>query len=117
MGRYPQLQGKADDQVVKAIRELFEYVYSLKGKIEPPKPALTVVPSVLDPSNPTQQQGLNLALSAPLQVSSGHGDPNGVVIGNLGDIYLNLDGGKNTTMYVKGTGKNADNTGWYGVLN
>lgn len=42
---------------------------------------------------------------------SGLGDPNGVVMGNLGDLYRNTNGGAGTTLYVKESGM-ATNTGW-----
>lgn len=43
-----------------------------------------------------------------MQRLSGHGDPNGVVTGSVGDIYLNLDSGSETP---KMSG-NGTNTGW-----
>ncbi len=40
----------------------------------------------------------------------GTGDPEGVVTGNVGDIYQRTDGGTATTLYVKEAG--SGNTGW-----
>jgi hypothetical protein len=41
----------------------------------------------------------------------GYGSPSGVVTANMGAIYLNLNGGASTSLYVKETGFNT-NTGW-----
>jgi hypothetical protein len=46
-------------------------------------------------------------------IHSGTGSPEGVVTGNVGDLYLRTDGGAGTTMYVKESG-NGTNTGWVG---
>lgn len=45
-----------------------------------------------------------------LPLFQGEGDPEGVVISNVGGLYLRLDGGVGSTMYVKETGTDA--TGW-----
>lgn len=45
------------------------------------------------------------------QSFSGTGDPNGVVSGNVGDLYTNKSGGANTTLWVKESGSGT-NTGW-----
>ncbi len=42
---------------------------------------------------------------------TGIGDPTGAVLGNVGDIYLRLDGAPGQTLYVKETGNDTD-TGW-----
>ncbi len=46
-------------------------------------------------------------------IRSGAGSPEGVVTGNVGDLYLRTDGGAGTTLYVKENG-NSTNTGWVG---
>jgi len=46
-------------------------------------------------------------------IQSGYGSPNGAVVGNLGDIYLNKYGGVLTTLYVKESA-GGTNTGWVG---
>lgn len=48
--------------------------------------------------------------------NSGNGSPEGVVTADVGAIYLRLDGGAATALYVKETGDNT-NTGWvaYGL--
>jgi hypothetical protein len=46
-------------------------------------------------------------------ISSGEGAPNGVRTGNPGDMYLRIDGGAGTSLYVKETGIGT-NTGWVG---
>lgn len=77
----------------------------------------------------TQVTGLvnDLALKAPLaspaftgtptintvQLVTGAGNPNGVITGNPGDLYLNTAGGASTTLYVKESGTGT-NTGWVG---
>ena len=47
----------------------------------------------------------------PLTLTTGTGSPEGVVTGNIGDLYLNLSGGAATTLYVK-TSSSGANTGW-----
>jgi hypothetical protein len=49
------------------------------------------------------------------QIVRGAGNPNGVVTGNVGDVYLNESGGANTTIWGKATG-NGTNTGWLALL-
>jgi hypothetical protein len=44
-------------------------------------------------------------------IRSGTGSPEGVVTGNVGDMYLRTDGGAGSTLYIKESG-NATNTGW-----
>jgi hypothetical protein len=41
---------------------------------------------------------------------SGTGSPEGAVTANTGSLYLRMDGGAGTTIYVKETG--TGNTGW-----
>ena len=41
----------------------------------------------------------------------GTGDPNSVITGSVGDLFLRTDGGASTTLYVKESGS-ATNTGW-----
>ena len=43
-------------------------------------------------------------------IVSGSGSPEGVVTAPVGSLYLRLDGGTSTTLYVKETG--TGNTGW-----
>lgn len=42
----------------------------------------------------------------------GNGDPNGVVGASVGSLYLRLDGGAGTTLYVKEAGTGV--AGWVG---
>lgn len=44
-------------------------------------------------------------------IRSGVGTPEGSVQGNVGQLYLRLDGGTSTTLYVKESGAGTD-TGW-----
>lgn len=44
-------------------------------------------------------------------VKVGTGSPNGVVTGDIGNLYINTSGGAGTTLYVKESGT-ATNTGW-----
>jgi hypothetical protein len=53
--------------------------------------------------------GLNA--SAPVLIS-GNGSPETVITARIGSIYMRLDGGANTSMYVKESG--TGNTGWIG---
>lgn len=41
------------------------------------------------------------------------GNPNGNVVGDVGDLSINHGGGAGTTLYVKESG-NGTNTGWVG---
>jgi len=45
------------------------------------------------------------------RVARGSGDPEGVVVGVVGDLFVRSDGGIGTTLYVKESG-NDTNTGW-----
>lgn len=54
------------------------------------------------------QASINLLFSE--RVRSGNGSPESVVIAPTGTLYCRLDGGTNTTLYVKETG--IGNTGW-----
>lgn len=53
-------------------------------------------------------------LGIGINISAGTGTPNGVVLGNPGDLYVSLAGGSETTLYVKQSGANT-NTGWVGL--
>ena len=53
----------------------------------------------------------NAGVYGGAQIHSGDGDPNNVVIGDIGDMYLRRDGSTNTTLYVKESGAATD-TGW-----
>lgn len=44
-------------------------------------------------------------------IRSGNGTPEAVVMGSIGDLYRNLDGGASTTLYVKESGEGTM-TGW-----
>jgi sporulation protein YlmC with PRC-barrel domain len=46
-----------------------------------------------------------------LGIRRGTGDPNTVVLGSVGDIWIRTDGGAVTTLYVKESGTST-NTGW-----
>lgn len=55
---------------------------------------------------------LSLTIGAgAIVMTSGTGSPEGAVTGSPGDLFLRIDGGAGTTMYVKETGS-ATNTGW-----
>lgn len=110
MGQYRQLQDKADEQVVTAIRELYDHVYSLKGTVNEIQ-ATSPVPIPMTQPSELATKGLNVTLNAPIQISSGKGTPEGTVTGNVGDLYLNQSGGAATVLYVKEAGNNS-RTGW-----
>jgi ethanolamine utilization microcompartment shell protein EutS len=46
-------------------------------------------------------------------IRTGTGNPEGVVTGKVGDLFLRTDGGSGSTLYVKESG-NGTNTGWAG---
>lgn len=45
-----------------------------------------------------------------VKVFSGYGTPEGAVKANVGSIFMRLDGGANTSIYIKETG--SDGNGW-----
>jgi hypothetical protein len=47
-----------------------------------------------------------------IRVFEGTGDPNGVVTGMLGDMYVDRNGGAGATLWVKESNGNYTNTGW-----
>lgn len=49
----------------------------------------------------------------PVRITAGTGSPESAVVGKVGDLYLRLDGGAGTTLYVKESG-DSTNTGWVG---
>jgi hypothetical protein len=44
-------------------------------------------------------------------IRAGTGDPNGAIVGTVGDLWRRTDGGAGSTLYVKESG-NQTNTGW-----
>jgi len=67
-----------------------------------------------------EQRGLKTPIStlvggdpALTHITQGVGVPNGAVTASVGALYLRLDGGAATTLYVKESGVNT-NTGWVG---
>lgn len=63
--------------------------------------------------NPTSQDADNQAepVMGGAKVLAGTGDPEGVVVGSVGDLFVRKDGGAATTLYVKEVGNNVA-TGW-----
>jgi len=116
MSQYRQLQGHADELVVRAIRELQDQIYSLKGANTELQTKVSAIPIVAPEPPPTLlQQGLNLTLDAPVRISSGYGTPEGTVLGSIGDFYLRQrDGTPGAAVYVKETGQSTQ-TGWTSV--
>jgi hypothetical protein len=53
-----------------------------------------------------------LALGNGQSWSSGPGNPNGAVAGNLGDLYTNTNGGVGATLFVKESGGPGTKSGW-----
>lgn len=58
----------------------------------------------------TQLSAFLAALSAGVVLKAGNGTPEAAVTGAVGSLFLRLDGGAVTTLYVKESG--AGNTGW-----
>lgn len=63
-----------------------------------------------DPLDRNALGSINLGGDAGPLISAGNGSPEGVVTSVVGGLYLRLDGGANTTLYVKESG--TGNTGW-----
>jgi len=91
-------------------------------------PAKTIIQSLyeLDPlvleelAQWLEQRGIKTPIStmvgaspALTHITQGNGTPNGAVYGSVGALFLRLDGGAATTLYVKESGTNT-NTGWVG---
>jgi len=89
-------------------------------------PAKTIIQSLyeLDPlvleelAQWLEQRGLRTPVStligaspALTHITQGTGTPNGAVTASVGALFLRLDGGAATTLYVKESGTNT-NTGW-----
>lgn len=51
-------------------------------------------------------------LGAGINISSGVGSPQGVVPGNIGDLYCSRTGGAGTTLFVKESGVLGSKSGW-----
>lgn len=49
--------------------------------------------------------------SGDTRLVTGTGDPNGVYVANRGTLFLRMDGGVGSTLYVKEAGDGLD-TGW-----
>lgn len=86
------------DQTALSIRQTqvqnLAYTFSLKAPLA--SPPLTGTPTING-----------------VQIATGAGNPNGVVTGNPGDLYLNTGGGAGTTLYVKQSGVGTT-AGWVG---
>jgi hypothetical protein len=52
-----------------------------------------------------------VTLHSGARLLDGQGDPNGVVPGNVGDLFLRRDGAMTTALYIKGSGAGTDE-GW-----
>ena len=63
-----------------------------------------------DSSDRNALGSINLGGEAGPLISTGYGDPDGVVTSVTGGLYLRLDGGAKSTLYVKESG--TGNTGW-----
>lgn len=116
MGQYRQLEGKADPEVVRAIRELTDKLYTLHSDVQDTKTNVSKIPPSAFSVQPTlEAQGLNLVLHQPLQISSGTGTPEGAVNGSIGDFYMRqIDGTPGAAVYVKESGQST-RTGWSSV--
>lgn len=66
----------------------------------------------LDLSRPFTRLLQDIIDNSP-QAFSGTGDPNGSVIGNVGDLFINKNGSLGTALWVKESG--TGNTGWNAV--
>ena len=91
-------------------------------------PARTIISSIYELEPPVleqlaqwlEQRGIKTPIStmvgaspALTNIKQGVGAPNGAVTASVGALYLRLDGGAATTLYVKESGVNT-NTGWVG---
>lgn len=74
---------------------------------------LTSVANALNGTSGVVGAGISqVTLGNGVSMSSGAGSPEGIVPGNLGDLYSNLSGGAGATLWVKESGAAASNTGW-----
>lgn len=86
----------AESQVTNLVTDLANINASLALKAPLASPALTGTPKING-----------------VAINTGNGNPNGVVTGSPGDLYLNTAGGAGTTLYVKESGT-ATTAGWVG---
>ena len=127
---YPETVEYALDTIVMMIQQL-EYILSstnplmsrvmqLMPGVDPAAPAyfnanfniLSYVADPLDPMDAVNQRSMFSVTDALASlVKKGLGSPNGSLVGDIGDIYCDLNGSTNTTLYVK-TADNGQNTGW-----
>ena len=71
---------------------------------------MAIKPPVTMPDNDRAFQAW-LREAYDLRLKFGEGSPEGVVVANRGTLYMRLDGGAGTTLYVKESGDGLD-TGW-----
>ena len=65
---------------------------------------------VMDILSGKKGPGFRLKLSPNLWISTGPGNPEGVISAQPGCIFIRTDGGAGATLYIKETG--SGNTGW-----
>lgn len=105
-----ELQGRTDELVARAIREIYDYLNQNKNQIEGITKTIAEQPPAPAPRSQADL-GLKLVINAPIGITSGLGAPEGNVEGKVGDLYIRQDGGAVTTLYVKESG-NGTRTGW-----
>ena len=108
------LPAMQDDAAAGAVARLRGLVPHVAPQRHPPAPlAPTPLPRErAAPLPPTPPAGI-VYLANGARVLDGYGAPTGAVDGNVGDLYLRLDGSTGTTLYVKESG-HATDTGWVG---
>lgn len=101
MSNYRQVQN-SDASVAKAIRELYDYIFTVRKDLDTLKNAPASAPTT---STAQANSSLALVLNRPLQISSGFGSPEGVTQGNTGDLYIDLTEASGKPLYIKTSGQ------------
>lgn len=106
-----ELQGRVDEQVVRAFREIYDFLDKLGGQIDDVQKQVKTSSDSRGTTS-TADLSLNVTAYSIINITAGVGTPEGNVSGNIGDLYVRqVDGGAATTFYVKESGQGT-RTGW-----
>jgi len=80
----------------------------LRKRLTKIEQAISIEPGRVVINRPTHIRGFTNING--ITIFSGNGSPEGVITANIGSVYLRLNGGSGSTLYVKESG--TGNTGW-----
>lgn len=122
----PQDLPGLEDKTRSEIQRLFKYMFELAEALDSSIRQINVlsgrdVVSALDVEDILNSHGLGQTVPNPdpnsllignrVKISFGSGVPNGMKVGSPPDIYLDINGGANLTIWIKESGV-ATNSGW-----